>query len=448
MTNQILTITSKHTTDTATADNTRARGARRLRLAHLAPLAAAAALLGTACGSTTTSTSPVDAEAASQVSGTDLSVSTDAPSAGSVPPTTAAPTATPSTIEPALTTTPCGEIGVIPPLPDGMNPQFFDTDGDGEPDSVQAYPSGGLTWTVRVIENGVTSEASLPDSGDFVGIVGSVEVDGRAHVIIRDFANDDEHTVATNTDRCVEHLSTEPGDGPGPDPAGDLVLTNPTIPVPTIPLPKTPVTIDPVLAAPTPTPGPCGDFGPIPAESTITSDLTVDLVGDGIADDQVITYFDGDYTLRSIRDGVVSEVTVPDVGVSSVRALGVGNAGEISPGNEVVVRTGGGASAVEIDFFGHDADGCVFEFTLNGGDLDMYVGATIGTSSGMFCDEGIIGGWYYQLEDDGTYFGSGAAFFESTAGDFTYLPSSDDFSEGLTLDELSPATLDCFGFGL
>ncbi len=195
-------------------------------------------------------------------------------------------------------------------------------------------------------------------------------------------------------------------------------------------------------------PAPCGEFGPIPAASQITSDLTVDLIGDGVADDQVITYLDGVYKLRSIRNGVISEVEVPEVGVSSIRALGVGDAGEISAGNEVIVRTGGGASAAEIGIFGHDADGCVFQFTLNGEDLEMYVGATIGTSSGMFCDDGIIAEWYYELDDDGTYFGSSAAYFESSTGDFTYVPASDDFSEGLALEDLSPAELDCFGFGL
>ncbi len=425
--------------------NQHCNAARSFPLARLAPLAAAVALLGTACGPTTATSSPVEAEPASEVADTAAPVATETARGIDSVPTTTVSAAPPTTVG-----APCGEFGPIPPIPDSMYPQFFDTDGDAEPDSVQAYAGGGQPWTLRVIENGITSEAVIPAADGFAAIVGSVNVESREHVLVRDFENGDVHTFATNSDGCVELLGTDPGTDP--DPADDLVLTNPTIPVPTIPvptipLPKTPVTIDPVIIAPI-APTPCGNFDPIPAGSQITSNLMVDLVGDGVADDQVITYLDGVYKLRSVRNGVTSEVTVPDVGVSSIRALGVGDAGEISVGNEVIVRTGGGASAAEIGIFGHDADGCVFQFTLNGSDLEMYVGATIGTSSGMFCAEGVIAQWYYELDDDDTYFGSSAAFFESTAGDFTYLPNSDDFSEGLALDDLSPAELDCFGFGL
>lgn len=248
-------------------------------------------------------------------------------------------------------------------------------------------------------------------------------------------------TTPTVSPTIPPNLAPTPTPVPDPEPIDKIVL------VPTVTIPPR-VTIPPVFATPTPAPAPCGVFGPIPAESQITSDLSVDLDGDGIADDQVITYLDGEYKLRSIQNGVISEVTVPDVGVSSIRALGVGNAGEISAGNEIVVRTGGGASAARIGFFGHDDAGCMFEFTRNGSYLEMYVGATIGTSSGAYCAEGIIADWYYSLEDDGTYTGSSAAYFESSAGDFTYLPASDDFSEGLALEDLSPAELDCFGFSL
>jgi hypothetical protein len=228
---------------------------------------------------------------------------------------------------------------------------------------------------------------------------------------------------------------------PDPKPIDKLVL------VPAVAIPPQ-ATIPPLSATPTPAPAPCGVFGPIPAGSQITSDLAVDLDGDGATDDQVITYLDGVYKLRSVQNGVTSEVVVPDVGVSSIRALGVGNAGEISAGNEIVVRTGGGASSAQIGFFGHDDAGCMFEFTRYGSSFEMYVGATIGTSSGVYCGEGLIADWSYSLEDSGTYAGASAAYFESSAGEFTYLPASDDFSEGLALEDLSPAHLDCFGFGL
>ena len=207
-------------------------------------------------------------------------------------------------------------------------------------------------------------------------------------------------------------------------------------------------TMMPIDAPPFPAPAPCGVFGPIPAESPITSDLSVDLDADGAAHEQVITYFDGAHKLRSIQNGVISEVTIPDVGASSIRALGVGNVGEISAGNEIIVQTGAGASAALIGFFGHDDAGCLFKFTRYSNDLEMYVGASVGTSSGASCGEGLIAQWSYGLEDDGTYTGSSAAYFESSAGDFTYSPASDDFSEGLALEDLSPAELDCFGFGL
>jgi len=452
MTNQQV---SRTTTVNFTTINSTTTTTRSIRFGRLVPLAAAAALLGAACGSTTTtSTAPVEAEPASRVVRPDAAT-TDPPVTDSVPVVASAPPTPATTAAPAVTTAPCGESGDVPPLPDGLNPQLFDTDGDGDLDPVQPYPDSGdpyaegsQAWTVRVVENDVISEAPIPGTASFVGIAGSVDVDGRAHVIVRNHDNDDLHTYATNDDGCVELISTEPGVDPGPDPTEDLVLTNPAVPVPTVPAPKTPVTVAPVLVAPTPAPGPCGDFDPIPETATITSNLEVDLVGDGTANDRVITYLDSDFVLRTVRDGVTSEIVVPDVGASTVAALGVGDVGELSPGNEVVARTGGGASSVGIDFFGHDADDCVFEFTLNGGELDMAVGATVGWSSGVFCEVGVIGGSYHQLDDDGTFYGSGAAYFESSAGDFTYLPASDHFSEGLTLAELPPASLDCFGFGL
>lgn len=234
---------------------------------------------------------------------------------------------------------------------------------------------------------------------------------------------------------------------PAPAPTTDPKPTNTLVPVPTVTISQN-QPVPPISAAQIPVPAPCGVFDPIPAESQITSDLSVDLDGDGAADDQVITYLDGVYKLRSIQNGVISEVAVPDVGTSSIRALGVGNAGEISPGNEIVVRTGGGSSNAQIGFFGHDDAGCLFTFTRYGIVLEMHVGATVGTSSGVYCADGLIADWSYGLEDDGTYTGSGAAYFESSPGDFTYLPASDDFSEGLALEDLSPADLDCFGFGL
>lgn len=427
---------------------------RNSHLARLAPLAAAAALLVTACGSSTT-TSRGDSQLPSPaVSAEHAALEVEAPaeqtpavtepittdpaiddveSADPAPPPSEPesepdPEADPDAASDGGTTaapqplTACGDFGAIPPRPDSMPTLIYDTDGDGNvDDAVTAYSGGGEGWVLRVVENGVTSEAHTPGINGWAYISNDYKVDGRDYIEVTDNDIGTIFTLAT-VKGCVKLLDTR----------------NPKLDVPA-PAPT---------PSPTPSPAPCGTFGPIPTESQITSNLSVDLVGDGTADDQVITYLDGVYKLRTIRDGLISEIDVPDVGVSSIRALGVGDVGEISPGNEVIVRTGGGASSAQIGVFGHDASGCVFEFTLNGSPLAMYVGGTIGTSSGMYCGDGVIAEWSYSLDEDGTYFGSSAAFYESSVGNFTYLPASDDFSEGLSAEDLSPAMLECFDFGL
>ena len=403
----------------------------RSRLARLAPLAAAAVLFSS-CGSTTSSGADAGATVASDVTSptsptTDAPAptTTDAPAPPSTVPETTPPPTTPPTTEtdpepepepPSETPDPdCAVDTPIPPRPDSMPTMQFDTDGDGaSDDEVTAY--GGETWMVRIVENGVASEVALPDIDGWAYISGDLDVDGRDRVEVTDNETGTIYTIGS-VGGCAELLDTRAAD------------------------------VDDLVARPTP----CGSFGPVPAGAIVETDLALDIAGDGSADDHAISYLDGgDWVLRTVVGGTVSELDIPDVGVHAVRPLGLADVGSISAGDELIVTVGGGASSSDIGFFGFSDDGCVYPF-LREGTTEPFlgtVGATIGTGSGVACGTGYVALWGHQLEDDDTWSAWGAAYEEKSLGEIGYIGASDDYSEGLAQEDLRSPELDCFGLSL
>ena len=203
-------------------------------------------------------------------------------------------------------------------------------------------------------------------------------------------------------------------------------------------------------------PSPCGPIDLIPADATITGDLLVDVDNDGDADDRLIGYetAGGDWYIRAVIDGIHSEVALPDdAWPQGVVPLGMTELGSLTEGLEVLAVTGGGASGKSLGIFGFDADDCLFRFTVSGGNpLDIYIGATVNFLDAFGCLStpyvfGTAGFWSSAYVNEGPdgWFGSSAAFGETSPGDFTYLPASDDFIDGLTLDDLPTDMFDCPG---
>jgi hypothetical protein len=383
-------------------------------VARLAPLATAAALLATACGSSTTTSRPDMAQPEAAVVADEPAPEPEA-SVVTSPADTAPPVTEPATPEPTsdepptepvetADTTPatppvtCGDFGPIPPTPDSMPTLMYDTDGDGDvDDAVTAYAGGGEGWMLRVVENGIISEAPMPGIDGWAYISNDYTVDGRDYIEVTDNGVVTIFTHATVTG-CVELLDTR-----------DLIDDLGLVPVQPAPphIPKGPSDLTIVVP-------PCGLFAPISGAASIASDITVDVADDGTADDPVVTYLDGDWTMRATVDDITSEVMISGVGPGAVRALGVADVGDLTNGNEIIATVGAGAYATQIGVFGIDHNGCL--------------------------------SWSNQF--DGTYIMDGAAYIESAPGQFTFMPASDDFSEGLTLDQLPTDLFDCNGLSL
>ncbi len=444
-------------------------------LARLAPLAAAAALLATACGSSTT-TSQADAQLPQAATAAD-DVALDVPAPAATTPTeavvTAPPVTQPATTDPSTdastdeaetpdTTAPapepepdpgpdpapdptdtvtaeppvsCGDFGPIPPIPDSMPTLLFDTDGDGnEDDEVTAY--GDIDgWLLRVVENGVTSEALMTGIPGYANIANSYKVDGRDYIEVHDQELGTIFTLAT-VDGCAELLHI----GPGHEEVIDLVPWTPDPDPALIPLLPSDLTI----YVP-----PCGFHAAIPGGASIASNITVDVAADGTADDQIVTYLDGGWTMRATVNGITSEVSINGVGPGATRALGVADVGALTAGNEIIATVGAGAYTTQIGVFGIDSNGCLFHFLDSSGtELAMSSGASIGFGDRFSCGPGYIAGNSWSNQFDGTYDMGGAAYIESTLGQFTYMPASDDYSEGLSFDQLPTDLFDCNGLSL
>ena len=78
----------------------------------------------------------------------------------------------------------------------------------------------------------------------------------------------------------------------------------------------------------------------------------------------------------------------------------------------------------------------------------MTAGASIGSGSAFLCGTGYVGASVWDLEADDTYSMYSYALLESSLGQFTYMPSSDDFSDGMLVDELPSNIFECAGLML
>ncbi|MEL6892819.1 MAG: hypothetical protein AAFP84_14575, partial [Actinomycetota bacterium] len=235
------------------AEPTRGALGRRVPT-RLVAIGAVLALFGAACASDTSSTptSLPDAEPAAdsrRVDGSAVS-RTDAPTAGGasgdvdpvttsdaepdpVPAPARAPEPEPAA-EPAPEPAPepepaepCGSFGPLPPRPDSMPTVQFDTDGDGAiDDDVTAY--GAVDgWRVRVVENGVTSEALVDGIDGWAHLVDPMLATDGDQIGLRDAETDVVHRFATGPDGCIVSISSSPAGSSVLVDAGSIVGPDP-----------------------------------------------------------------------------------------------------------------------------------------------------------------------------------------------------------------------------
>lgn len=221
----------------------------------------------------------------------------------------------------------------------------------------------------------------------------------------------------------ADDLAAAP-DAPDPDPIDDLALDD--------------------------EPGPC-TLPAMPADAVIGDELWFDL-GEGNGDHRVVGYLaDGTWKLRvEFSFGAASEVEVPGAGVHGVRPIGFADVDLTFGGEELLAVVGGGASTVEVGVFAFLEGGCIHRYQSDlGGDFGVLVGASVGAGEGLYCGDGYLVDWGYQLQADDTYTRWSAAFEPVSLPVFGYVPASDDYAEGLGLDEVTSAPLfDCHGLGL
>lgn len=182
----------------------------------------------------------------------------------------------------------------------------------------------------------------------------------------------------------------------------------------------------------------------------IGTELSFDL--DGSTGHRVFSYIDGGaWRLRvEFASGASSELDVPSSAAFGVRPVGFTEIDDTRNGDELVAVVGGGASAVLLGVFGFRPDGCLQRYERDGGgEFVLGVGATTAQGEGLSCGPGYVAPWGYQLEADGTYSYWSAAYGPVGPFTFGYIPASDDFGDGLTLDEVSGWTpFDCGGLTL
>jgi hypothetical protein len=177
--------------------------------------------------------------------------------------------------------------------------------------------------------------------------------------------------------------------------------------------------------------------------------MTLDVLGDGTADDLVEAYdVDGWSRLRLTTGSVVSEIINPAID-GRYRPLGVA---PVFPGGsaELLSVIGDGSAATEVGVFGIDDAGCLFSYTYldTSDDFTMLIRPASSFRSGAFCFDGGIGLITAEQRSDGLWDASSAAYENVTPGTVQYLGASDDYSEGLNESDLSPFEFDCFGLSL
>ncbi len=247
------------------------------------------------------------------------------------------------------------------------------------------------------------------------------------------------------------------------DPATTLDAATTSAPTTSDPTTTAPATTDASTTAPTtaaPSTAPvttaapvleyCDGAGPLPAGAVLDSSLTLDVMGDGTADDLVEAYdVDGWSRLRLTTGGsVVSEIINPAID-GRYRPVGVA---AVFPGDsaELFAVVGDGDAATEVGVFGIDAAECLFAYTYTGtsDEFTMLIRPASPFRSGAFCFDGGIGLFSAEQRDDGLWDASSAAYEIATPWTVQYLGASDDFSEGLEESELTPFEFDCFDLSL
>lgn len=421
---------------------------RRATFGRLTAAGACLALVGAACGPDATAnentTAPVaepasidapvpDADAEPAAIEPDSAASTPAPEPELAPQPTpdAEPEPAPSsTSEPAAA--PCGIYDPLPPRPDSMPTTLGDTDEDGElDDEITAYGATDA-WRLRVVENGVISEAAMPAIGGWAYLAGIGDFGDGMTIDVIDADTDDRYEFGFDDSRCLVQVA-----GPGVDPVDDLAPQPPA----TDPGPF----VDPSLGVATA--GPCGVHNAIPDDAIYGSDGIYNL--NDSDEVRLVTYFDGSvWRLRQQWGTTISEVELPDAGASGARVIGLADVAALG-GHEILAIVGGGASTVEVGVFSSFEGPCLFRFQADGGgDFSLFAGATVGSGIGITCGDEWLDSWSYQLEEDDTYTLSGAAFEEVSTGTFGYMLASDGFVEGLTEAELPESIFDCNGLSL
>ena len=424
-------------------------------------LAAAGTLVLGACAAETAAT---DGPASTAVP-----ISTVTTTVPTVPTTSVGPTVTvapttepvPPVELPEATPGPCGVYGPLPALPDSMPTVAYDTDGDGQvDDEVTAYGAED-GWRVRIVQDGIVSEALALDITAWGYLDDPIPTaDGDQIAVVDNENPDNVRYFATGDDGCVRPLLDPPhedgvddlaatDDGPTPTlppaPVDDLVipLPDPIPPVPPVPADDLAAPEDDMM---------CGPLPAIPLDAVIGSDLWLDLDGQGVPDDRIVSYsVDGDWFLRGSIGPAESEIAVPAAGVHGVRVLGTADIDHTFGGDEIVAVVGGGAHAVEIGFFAFLEGGCIHRYMADGGgDYGPTVGASTGNGSGMACVDGRVVEWSYQLMDDDTYTVWEATYEPVSIVTFGGAAGIEGFeADGLSADEVAEyASFDCHGLTL
>lgn len=341
------------------------------------------------------------------VPATTLPTEPDAPTA-TTPPAPELSEATP------IPTTPCGEFGPLPPVPDSMPTVPIDTDGDGDGDAVTAYGAAD-GWRVRVVEDGVTSEAVVDSILGWAYLADPIVDGDQVEIVLVDNDTDDAWHFTTDTAGCVGLISS---------PGADID-----------------VAADDHLG--------CGPLPAIPGDALIGSELWVD---DGYGgQDHYVSYFNGGtWMLRVNLLNAQSEVAIPGAGPHGVEILGMADVDPSYGGPELLATVGGGASTVEVGVFSLLEGGCLFRYqTEGGGDFGVLVGASTQWGESMVCADGLILDGGYQREDDDTYTVWGTAYQPVALGTFGLVPDVDGFyEEGLPIEEVDTDLFDCGGLAL
>jgi hypothetical protein len=177
--------------------------------------------------------------------------------------------------------------------------------------------------------------------------------------------------------------------------------------------------------------------------------MTLDVMGDGTADDLVEAYdVDGWSRLRLTTGSVVSEIVNPAID-GRYRPIGVA---PVFPGDsaELFAVIGDGTAATEVGVFGIDNADCLFSYTYTGtsDDFVMLIRPSSPFRSGAVCFDGGIGLLTAEQRSDGLWDASSAAYEIASPWTVQYLGGSDDYSEGIDEATLSPFVFDCFGLSL